>query len=422
MTFACDIGAYESTACVNAPPGLVGWWPLDETSGTIAADISGAGHHGTHQGDPAPTAGKVAGALSFNGSTDYVEVPDHPDLNFGTNDNFSIDAWVNVGATVSAVTHIVGKGAFGPYSTGYSFFFEGEHLGAGIGQFGFIAFPGPTVPFDGSWHHVAVVVDRSSSVTFYIDGGLVYEDRFPTVGWEASNNLNLRIGLTYPNSATGDTPFAIDELEIFNRALTPAEIRSIYNAGSAGKCEPPLLWPVTGQKLLIVDNPDTTKWQIVFVSKDQSIIPRTPSGSDDPRCSAPGGGGGSLWVFGTAGSGQRVAIPLPCENWQAIGKPTAPKGYRYRDKEQDQGPCKLVEVKKGKRLKAVCTGKNPISPLTYDLTASGEGSVGVVLSTGTSVSYCADFQGSTGTVSRDDETLFKANAAPAPAGCPMPPP
>ncbi len=438
----CDIGAYESTACVIAPSGLVGWWPLDETSGTTVTDIVG-GYNGTALPGaigkptgsgpvtsiwwPPPTfpPGLVGTSLFFSGNR-RVEVPHNDALDPGTGD-FTIDAWVIYAAAgndqvlAMAQKNSGATEAFGNTPDGWRFTIRDYSTAEGGLSFRGSLSVGGSVEeaiTPNTWHHVCSTLSTDASgfriVKNYVDGVS-----------SSQVGLNGNITSTAPLLIGGDGidagQIAVDELEIFNRALTQQEIQAIYEAGPAGKCEPPLAPPITGKKLLIKDNPDTTKRQIAFESKDGSIIPRTPSGSDDPRCSAPAGGGGSLWVFGTGGSGQRVVIPLPCENWQAIGNPASPKGYKYKDREQDQGPCKTVEVKKGKYLKAACTGKNPNSPLTYDLTASGEGRVGVVLSTGSSIAYCAEFQGSTGTVIRDDETLFRAKDAPAPAGCPMPP-
>src|ERR1035437_761657 len=57
--------------------GIVGWWKLDESSGPTATDSSGNGHNGTWTNGPAYTAsGKINGALTFTGPTEYVDVPD----------------------------------------------------------------------------------------------------------------------------------------------------------------------------------------------------------------------------------------------------------------------------------------------------------------------------------------------------------
>ncbi|MCH7964309.1 MAG: hypothetical protein IH852_10285 [Bacteroidetes bacterium] len=82
----------EVTDCLPPPLDMVAWWSLDE-SGTTANDIAGFNNVGKHVDNPMPVPGKVAGGLSFGGTTDYVEVADHPELDFGVGD-FSIDAWI----------------------------------------------------------------------------------------------------------------------------------------------------------------------------------------------------------------------------------------------------------------------------------------------------------------------------------------
>jgi hypothetical protein len=174
---------------------------------------------------------------------------------------------------------------------------------------------------------------------------------------------------------------------------------------------------VAGAKLAIGDNPDPVKRKIKFAAKDKALATAAPGAPGDPRCSGPAPAANRFYVFGTGGSGQSVALPLPCENWSAIGDPSSPKGYRYVDKEQDQGPCKVVRVKNGKGAKAVCSAKNPASPIAYDLTA-GEGSVGAILVGGGA--FCAQLPGTAGAVTKDDDRRFKARDPLAEATCVTP--
>src|SRR3989344_2746594 len=61
-------GLVAEAATIKAPPsnlGLVGYWPMNEGVGTIAGDMSGAGHTGTFSGTPTWTMGKRGGALTF---------------------------------------------------------------------------------------------------------------------------------------------------------------------------------------------------------------------------------------------------------------------------------------------------------------------------------------------------------------------
>ena len=80
----------------NAEGKLVGWWKLDETSGTIARDLSGEGNDGTVQGNPNWAAGYVGGALDFDGDSDYVEIAN--ESNFDITERITVSAWVNANA------------------------------------------------------------------------------------------------------------------------------------------------------------------------------------------------------------------------------------------------------------------------------------------------------------------------------------
>jgi hypothetical protein len=96
-----------------------------------------------------------------------------------------------------------------------------------------------TVPADGRWHFVAVTVNRSSptGITFYLDKlPPEYASPIPYSGTVTPpSTIPLRVG----GSATGGFfKGCIDEVELFNRELAPAEITALYNARRAGKCKP----------------------------------------------------------------------------------------------------------------------------------------------------------------------------------------
>ena len=93
------------------PRGLVGYWTFDEGQGTTAFDSSGNGLHGTLRGGPTwVTAGQVGGALDFNGTTAYVEVPDNPLLSI--TGEITIAAWTYMRPTASGEMAIVSKGGW----------------------------------------------------------------------------------------------------------------------------------------------------------------------------------------------------------------------------------------------------------------------------------------------------------------------
>jgi hypothetical protein len=175
---------------------------------------------------------------------------------------------------------------------------------------------------------------------------------------------------------------------------------------------------IASKKLLIADDAVAARRRLLFKAKDRGITTGVPDTAGDPRCASPGGGGGLLQVFGTGASLQSLDLDLPCQHWAAIGQPEDQKGYLYRDRHQTDGPCKVVLVRKGKIARAVCNGRNPGQPFFYDLTAAGEGSVGIVLTVGSARQYCAELSG--GAVQRDDASRFIARDAGAPASCPAP--
>jgi hypothetical protein len=245
-----NAGSGTQPPCVQPPSGMVAWWPLDETSGTTAADIAGFPNNGTHVNGPTPVSGKVAGALRFDGVNDHVRVPDHAELNVGTG-NFTLDAWVRTGS--SGV--LVDKRS-GPTPQGYALFLVNGRLGfqmangagssicaptpkPGYACVNYVAPPTSPNVADGQWHHVAAVVDRAnatSGVRLYVDGVQVFAGS-PLTG-NLDNTSDLYLGMRTPAQQGGSfLPGDLDEVELIKRALTQQEIQAIFNAGSAGKCK-----------------------------------------------------------------------------------------------------------------------------------------------------------------------------------------
>ena len=237
-------------ACAVPPVEMTAWWPLDETSGTTAVDIAGFPTNGTHMNGPVPVPGKVNGALSFDGIDDYVEVNDHPTLNFGTG-NFSMDTWIRT-SDANGVKLIVDKRQEATSLVqGYSLF-----LSNGLLAFQLADGPGSTTcsnlpssactnygstafVADGNWHHIAVTVNRTNPIggRFYVDGALVCTFD-PTLRPGSLTNPNPLRMASRSSSVTGLLRGVLDEVELFPRVLTPAEVQSIFLADTLGKCRP----------------------------------------------------------------------------------------------------------------------------------------------------------------------------------------
>ncbi|MCX6030340.1 MAG: DUF6073 family protein [Chloroflexi bacterium] len=235
-------------ACVAPPVGMAAWWPLDETTGTTAFDIAGFPTNGTHFNGPAPVPGKVAGGLSFDGVDDYVQVADHASLNFGQG-NLSIDAWIKT-SDANGVKILVDKRVEGATVQGYSLFLGngtlGFQLGQGVGSpicstnpaDSCTNWPSTTFVADGNWHQIAVTVDRGNPTggKFYVDGAQI-GGFDPTIRPGSLTNASPLRMSSRSSSLTGFYRGILDEVELFPRVLTAAEIQGLFLAGSNGKCK-----------------------------------------------------------------------------------------------------------------------------------------------------------------------------------------
>ncbi|MCI0707642.1 MAG: FG-GAP-like repeat-containing protein [Ignavibacteriae bacterium] len=160
-------------------------------------------------------------ALSFNGFSQYVSIPDNPSLRL-TN-NFTLEAWVY--PTGSGNLTIIDKGF---YNYLFSIRSNGEN---GLGFFtintGWV-YSGGTMPLN-QWSHVAVVVQfGTNGVKFYLNGTLFGSGTLP--GAIASDNTEVNIGRQAPghcdcNLFNGH----MDEVRIWGVARTASEIAESYN-------------------------------------------------------------------------------------------------------------------------------------------------------------------------------------------------
>ena len=232
-----------NTNCLPPPPNMVLWLPFDEATGVTANNYAG-GNNGAHFNGPIPTLNSyVANSLCFDGVNDYVEVAYYPAIGFGTGD-FSVDAWVKPATLDNTIRVIVDhREISGNGVIGYSVFLgTGNTLGFQIGDGAFVNYPSTlVVPADGQWHLVAVTVNRSSptGITFYLDGvaGVPLRDPTPYPGSiTPAPAFPFRVG-SRSSSVSALFPGCIDEVELFRRELTQAEIVALYNAGSLGKCK-----------------------------------------------------------------------------------------------------------------------------------------------------------------------------------------
>ena len=218
----------------NTIAELVGYWRFDEGAGTVAADSSGSGNNGTLNGVPQWVAGKLGGALDFDGSADYVEVPHAASLSI--TDAITIAAWTNMRANASGEMAIVSKGGWAANDLPY----ELTEEAGGVIFWQFYDNEGrdtcsPNSPSAGEWHHIAATYD-GTIFKCYIDG--VLGEEWAYTGKMPQNTASVTIG----RRSRGGTFFngMIDDVAIFNRALSADEIPNIMmGVGGFGPASAP---------------------------------------------------------------------------------------------------------------------------------------------------------------------------------------
>jgi len=200
----------------------VGWWKLDETSGETAEDSAG-NNDGRLVGDPQwqPTGGKVGGALEFDGVDDYVETNYATDLSAWT-----VAVWVNSPAAPSSVWP-----SGGPVHREKNYQFNWNHgdetyRGAAAMQVGGIWYAAKYMPLSAkTWYHLAATYD-GENLKAYKDGVLITNNSAPS-GTPDAESATLKFG---KHSASSDYfGGTIDDVRIYNYALSEGEIKTIYN-------------------------------------------------------------------------------------------------------------------------------------------------------------------------------------------------
>ncbi len=249
-------------SCTPPPPNMLAWYPGDGN----ADDIQG-NNDGTLQNGATFAAGMVAQAFSLDGDNDTVTAPQTT----GLTSSFTLDAWIKPDSLTGRNPVVFERGTSLNDRVGLQILGDGGLCAYFDSTTCSVVAPAGTIT-TGTFTHVALVMDDTSNqVRLYVDGMLVAtatDNRSP------SGSLGMLTIGDSPTSGQNGEFFdgLVDEVEVFNRALTEVEIQSIVNAGSAGKCKPP---PCPTISL----SPSSLPGGTVGIPYSQTI---TPSGGTGP--------------------------------------------------------------------------------------------------------------------------------------------
>ncbi len=243
---SANLGIKSSTA-PDLKSKLVAYYKFEEGSGIITKTSNYQTNilNGTLKNGPVWLInGKSGKGLSFDGLNDYVEIPNHASIKY-TGGDISFSVWFKPDSSDDG-GRILSKPWNGSGQYNYVILTSGganpsltfSLAGASSYSLGF----NQTIPSD-KWSHITVTVNGvTSQVNLYINGKLTNSGNHSIVSWtpgSGDSNLPFAIGTLYPYGEgwAGVTSHAakgsIDEVKIYNTALTAEEVKQDYNQGSA---------------------------------------------------------------------------------------------------------------------------------------------------------------------------------------------
>jgi hypothetical protein len=217
--------------------GLVGWWPFNGN----ANDESGNGNNGTVNGATLTNDrfGNSNMAYSFDGVDDNIEIIDNPSFSFFLNSSYSVNIWFNLislGSTQAFIGQGDGDGLNQNRFWRISFYSNNNisnHIRGNLSD-----------PFDtknmhpwlaiNQWHMISMVRNYNNDLKMYLDGGLIDTDIDITgVSSPFTQQRNILLGAffnSYPNILMQYLNGSLDDIGIWNRALTECEIKDLYDS------------------------------------------------------------------------------------------------------------------------------------------------------------------------------------------------
>ncbi|MCF7844477.1 MAG: DUF4215 domain-containing protein [Kiritimatiellales bacterium] len=238
--YLCSVEWNDPSVCSAAHNSLVGYWPFDTGSGYTAFDGSVSGNNGTLTNmtvaDWVSTVPSVSftnsGSLDFDGSNDYVSVPNGGGLN--ARSSGSIALWVKWSGSQDAG---FGSYVYGPVIARQNDGNWSQHIigldasAPATSQIKWLPYTynnctvvGVTNVGDGAWRHVVITYENGSH-KIYINGSLDGSGSC-TGTIEDDSDIPLTIG-AWSGAGTGYATALIDEVRVYNKVLSPVEVADL---------------------------------------------------------------------------------------------------------------------------------------------------------------------------------------------------
>ncbi|MGA9977890.1 MAG: Ig-like domain-containing protein [Candidatus Sulfotelmatobacter sp.] len=246
---SCSATITPAQACLAQPSGLVSWWPGNDNPNDIVG-----GNNGTLENGVGYALGEVDDAFNFNGSDQYVLIGQPVPTNLQIQNDFTMSAWIYVSSFPGTDNWATIAGSWDPNAdAGIGLYIDGNIEGyisglsgappgsidfsIGSGSSYHRTFTTTQIPLN-QWVLVTAVASANNPSQIYYDG-VLQPSVTPDTTWNGSvsyTGSGFAIGQTLTG---GNWPFTglIDELQVYDTALTATQVQGIYNAGSSGVCQ-----------------------------------------------------------------------------------------------------------------------------------------------------------------------------------------
>lgn len=228
--------------------GLLNYWPLDGDASDVASDIPGSSgattDNGVVNGTASFDAGLFGDAVSLDGAQgNNITVPDGIGSEAGgvandidrTASSVSISVWVKATAWSTSWQGIVAHGEQSDYRIAR----RGEAnpvllaYAGGVGDIQTTTSYGASPDGDGLWHHIVAISENGVSTRLWVDGVLEATGGAPSIAQSNANNNVLCFGCNPDNGREFNG--LIDDIAMWDRAITDQEVTDIFNAGQSGQ-------------------------------------------------------------------------------------------------------------------------------------------------------------------------------------------
>jgi hypothetical protein len=249
---SCSATVTGAPACLAQPASLVSLWPGNDN----ANDVGPNGYNGTLENGVTYALGEVGDAFSLNGSDQYVLIGQPVPTNLQIQNHITLQAWIyptilptDYGS--GALGMIVGSQEDGVYG-GTAIFFDGRvnpnsSAGIPVGHITFQIGDGSAwheadtttqVPLN-QWTLITATRDANGAPNIYFNGVAQPVVLVWSAPWNGTISYPSSDWLAIGQQVNNNRPFTglINDVAVYNAALTSAQVQAIYNAGSGGVCQ-----------------------------------------------------------------------------------------------------------------------------------------------------------------------------------------